>query len=67
MVSNLLENAAKYTEPGGQITVTLEPQGDEAVLSVRDNGVGIAQEDLERIFEPFTQADSTRPSGAGVD
>ena len=59
MVSNLLENATKYTEPGGQITLTLEQQGDEAVLSVRDNGVGIAQEELGRIFELFTQADST--------
>jgi signal transduction histidine kinase len=37
VVSNLLENAAKYTEAGGQITLTLEQQGGEAVLSVRDN------------------------------
>jgi len=67
VVSNLLENAAKYTEPGGHITLTLEQQGDEAVLSVRDNGVGIAESDLERIFEPFTQADSAlRQSGGGL-
>jgi two-component system CheB/CheR fusion protein len=56
VVSNLVENAAKYTEPGGRITVTLEPRGDEAVLAVSDNGVGIAAENLERIFEPFTQS-----------
>ena len=42
VVSNLVENAAKYTQPGGRITVTLEPRGDEAVLAVSDNGIGIA-------------------------
>jgi CheY-like chemotaxis protein len=56
VVSNLVENAAKYTEPGGRITVTLEPRGDEAALAVSDNGIGIAAENLERIFEPFTQS-----------
>ena len=56
VVSNLVENAAKYTEPGGRITVTLEQRGDEAVLAVRDNGIGIDAENLERIFEPFTQS-----------
>ncbi len=69
VVSNLVENAAKYTEPGGRITVTLEPRGDQAVLSVSDNGVGIAAENLERIFEPFTQSHqpSINPSsGLGI-
>src|SRR6185436_5232258 len=56
VVSNLVENAAKYTEPGGTITVTLDQRGDEAVLTVSDNGIGIAADDLERIFEPFTQS-----------
>jgi len=56
VVSNLVENAAKYTEPGGRITVALEPRGDEAVLTVSDNGIGIAAENLDRIFEPFTQS-----------
>ena len=42
VVTNLVENAAKYTEPGGRITVTLEQHDDEAVLRVRDNGIGIA-------------------------
>ena len=67
VVSNLLENAAKYTEPGGKIVLTLDRHDDEAVLSVRDNGVGIAAKDLERIFEPFTQTDSARgQSGGGL-
>ena len=56
VVSNLVENAAKYTQPGGRITVTLEARGDEAVLAVSDNGIGIAAENLERIFEPFMQS-----------
>ena len=47
---------ARYTQPGGRITVTLEARGDEAVLAVSDNGIGIAAENLERIFEPFMQS-----------
>ena len=50
VVSNLVENAAKFTEPGGTITVTLEQRGDNAVLGVRDSGIGIAAESLERNF-----------------
>src|SRR4029453_14456469 len=69
VVSNLVENAAKYTEPGGSITVTLEPRGEEAVLTVSDSGIGIAAGNLERIFEPFTQSHQplTNPSsGLGI-
>ena len=65
VVSNLVENAAKYTEPGGRITVTLEPRGDEAVLAVSDNGIGIDTENLERIFEPFTQSHQPLASPSG--
>ena len=61
VVTNLLENAVKYTEPGGQITLSLEQVGDEVVLTVRDNGVGIPPALLGAIFEPFTQG------GAGTD
>src|SRR4029453_1401186 len=63
------ENAAKYTEPGGRITVTLEAHGDDAVLRVRDNGIGIVPGKLERIFEPFTRSHPplTHPSsGLGI-
>ena len=69
VVSNLVENAAKFTEPGGTITVTLEQRGDDAVLAVRDSGIGIAAENLERIFEPFMQSHRplVRPSsGLGI-
>jgi two-component system, chemotaxis family, CheB/CheR fusion protein len=59
IVSNLLENAAKYTEPGGRIEVMLREDQGQAVLSVRDNGIGLAEESLEGIFELFTQVDSS--------
>jgi CheY-like chemotaxis protein len=55
LVSNLLNNAAKYTEEGGRIGLTVEADGAQAVLRVRDTGVGIAPDQLPRIFELFTQ------------
>ncbi len=55
VISNLLTNAAKYTQPGGQIIVAGRVQGDDVVLQVRDNGIGIDREMLPHIFEPFTQ------------
>jgi signal transduction histidine kinase/DNA-binding response OmpR family regulator len=56
VVANLLTNAAKYTRPGGHITVTGIREGERVTLRVRDTGIGIAPEVLPRIFEPFTQA-----------
>ncbi len=53
--SNLLNNAAKYTERDGQIRLTAERKGDSVTVRVRDNGVGISAEMLPRIFEMFTQ------------
>ena len=65
VVGNLLTNAAKYTEPNGRIWLTAERDGDEAVLRVRDNGIGIAPDMLPRIFELFVQVDhaSTKAQG----
>lgn len=54
--ANLLTNAAKYTEPGGQITLRLAPVGREWHFSVADNGQGLNPEALDEIFEPFVQA-----------
>jgi two-component system CheB/CheR fusion protein len=54
---NLLNNAARYTPEGGHIRIALEKQGDEAVVYVRDDGLGIPAEALDRIFEPFTHVD----------
>ena len=67
IVSNLLDNAAKYTNPGGRIEVNLTEQGGQVVLSVRDNGIGLATEDQEHIFELFDQVDrSLSRSGGGL-
>ena len=65
VIVNLLDNAAKYTEPGGRIWLTLELDGEHAMLRVRDSGVGIAETVLPRVFDLFTQADRTLDSSAG--
>ncbi len=55
IATNLLSNAAKYTDEGGRIDVSLAREGDDAVLRVQDSGIGIAPEQLGSIFEPFVQ------------
>ncbi|MDR3636722.1 MAG: PAS domain S-box protein [Isosphaeraceae bacterium] len=57
VVDNLLTNAVKYTEPGGQIQVSLDREGEEAVLRVRDTGIGIPADMLPRVFEMFVQVE----------
>jgi signal transduction histidine kinase/CheY-like chemotaxis protein len=56
MFANLLTNAAKYTDPGGRIVLAARREGAAVTVTVSDNGIGIAPEMLERIFEIFTQA-----------
>ena len=56
---NLLNNAAKYTDPGGSLGLSVSREGADAVIRVRDNGVGIPPEMLPRIFGLFTQVDGT--------
>lgn len=58
IVENLITNAAKYTPAGGRIDIICEHADDEAILRVRDNGVGIAPDMLPRIFDLFAQADT---------
>jgi len=65
VVANLLNNAAKYTDPGGQIWLTARREEGNAVVSVRDTGVGIPAEMLPRIFDMFTQVDRTRTRAQG--
>ncbi len=52
---NLLTNAAKYTEPGGRIHVSLRSEGDEAVVRIADTGIGIPEGELDNVFELFSQ------------
>ncbi|MGN6547095.1 MAG: PAS domain S-box protein [Aureliella sp.] len=65
VIGNLLTNSAKYTEPGGSIWLSASREADQAVLRVRDTGIGIAPEMLSHVFELFVQADhaSTKAQG----
>ena len=65
VVVNLLNNAAKYTDEGGHIWLSVQQEGDTAVLRVRDTGVGIAPELLPRIFDLFTQAERSLARSQG--
>jgi len=65
VVANLLENAIKYTNPGGRIAVTLTEANGDAVLSVSDTGVGLEPETLDRIFDLFAQVDSSLARAGG--
>ncbi len=65
LVVNLLNNAAKYTDEGGRIEVHLQREADQALLLVRDNGIGISAELLPRIFDLFTQADRSLDRAQG--
>jgi PAS domain S-box-containing protein len=65
VVSNLLNNAAKYTEEGGHIHVILEAKPREAVVRVRDDGIGIPTELLSQVFDLFTQGDRSLARSEG--
>jgi len=65
VIGNLLNNAAKYTEPHGQIWLTGQRLGSEIVISVRDNGAGIGPDLIPHVFDVFAQADHTRRYGQG--
>ncbi len=56
---NLLGNAAKYTHPGGEIDVRATREGDEAIVVVSDNGIGLSREHLNNVFEMFVQVDTS--------
>ncbi|HLZ46961.1 MAG TPA: ATP-binding protein [Gemmatimonadales bacterium] len=56
VLTNLLDNAAKYTDPGGHIWLSAEREGEQAVIVVKDSGIGIDPDVLPRIFDMFTQA-----------
>jgi signal transduction histidine kinase/CheY-like chemotaxis protein len=65
VLTNLLSNAAKYTPDGGRIAVAVERLGGDAILRVRDDGVGISPELLPHVFDLFVQADKTLARSRG--
>ncbi|HEU4370789.1 MAG TPA: ATP-binding protein [Methylomirabilota bacterium] len=65
VITNLLDNAVKYTPPGGRVDVTVAADGPDAVLTVRDTGVGIHQDLLPLIFDLFVQGSHTVARSAG--
>ena len=65
IVTNLLNNAAKFTPTGGKLGLTLERDGDFAVMRVRDNGIGLQPEMLERVFNMFEQVDRSYAQVSG--
>lgn len=65
VVQNLLQNAYKYGRENGHILVSLEQRGGRALLRVRDDGIGIAPEDQDKIWQRFWQADASRGEDGG--
>jgi PAS domain S-box-containing protein len=65
VVTNLLNNAAKYTPEGGHIRLAVGREGDEAVVTIRDDGFGIPQEMLSQVFDLFTQLEQTLDRSQG--
>jgi signal transduction histidine kinase len=69
VVANLLNNASKYSEAGGEIRLAVEPTGAEALIRVKDHGAGIPPDDMGRIFDMFSQLDpppERSPRGLGI-
>jgi two-component system sensor histidine kinase TctE len=66
IVVNLVDNAIRYTPPGGVVTTRLRAGDTEVVLTVEDNGPGIAAEQRERVFERFFRLDDSNSSGSGL-
>ncbi len=69
LVSNLVDNAIKYTGPGGEVTVTVKQDARAVIVTVQDTGIGIAPEDVDRVFEEFYRAPNAKdmePYGTGL-
>ncbi len=65
LMYNLISNAVRYSDEGGTVSVSLHRQGSEAVISVRDTGIGIPPEALPHIFERFYRVDKARSRSEG--
>ena len=64
-VSNLIDNAVKYSEKGDEVTVRVSPQDETVDISVSDEGIGIPPSDIDRVFERFYRVDRARSRGTG--
>lgn len=65
LIVNLIDNAVRYTPPGGRVDVTLEREGESAVLGVRDTGIGIPEDAVPQIFDRFFVVDKSRSKESG--
>jgi signal transduction histidine kinase len=68
-ITNLVSNAVKYSPAGGTVAITTRNDGDDVVISVRDEGIGVAKEDLSRIFDRFERVETGiagRIAGTGL-
>jgi signal transduction histidine kinase len=67
ILGNVLSNAIKFSSPGGEVRIAGESRGDQVVLTVIDNGRGVAPDEREKIFEPYYRARNSRGvHGAGI-
>lgn len=66
MLYNLIDNAIRYTPPGGKVTVIVKPESTQTVLSVEDNGSGIPQQEQGKVFERFHRVTGTLQHGSGL-
>ena len=62
---NLCDNAIRYNNPGGSVTVTVVPKGEKVMLQVADTGIGISKEHQQRVFERFYRVDKSRSKATG--
>ncbi len=65
ILTNLLENALKYTEPNGIVSISCRLSADEARITVKDTGIGIPAEDLNKIYDRFYRVDKSRSRSSG--
>jgi two-component system phosphate regulon sensor histidine kinase PhoR len=65
MIINLVDNAIKYTDNGGKVNVTTDIEGNDYLVSVEDNGVGISKVHQKKLFERFYRVDKARSRSAG--
>ena len=71
IISNVISNALKYSSEKGEISIVLSEENNKTICSISDNGIGIAQEDLDKIFSPFYRSNPTghpeiKGSGLGL-